>query len=578
MNRSSLLMLMTVLVIMIGLASCGGGDGTQEVDNNPNLVPDVSVQTVDHRYRTATYSDANLNNDPIFALIASANSSLDVAATAIDRQEVVEALLQEARAGTQIRIITEKAYYDDLSYKPFYDQLEDINQNNGNIEVRTDLDGAPRIMHARFLVIDQARVVTGSYNWESSRSTNTYGDVITLNSTEIAAAFTNQFNQMFVERNFGVHKRDDTKHTFLVGSGNGIVEVYFGPNDQPLELLSNEINSSANVYFAIQQFKDFRLANTMLNWISSNANFNVIGMFNDIGALGDAEENAVYNAFENYAQDNQNIRGGTMSISDLAELNTFVSGTRFDPITQTDIPVQVNAMNHKLLYADRALAGGSPSVTFYTGNYSALGFDQNDEVMVIMRGSQLARKYYSGADLSTSLPPTGIENADDIKEFDQLFALHPMQASAGSTPFREFLPVSSGIILGTINNFQPTITIDNGNGEFDEINIDVYFEIEGTYFFNDFGFGPVAPFADQDAQFEENEAINPDHRFMMVVPAGDIILRTIVLDTDGSVSSRFQPTETEITIGPGGVREVSLNINQSQDTLNAGSGGGGGAA
>ena len=176
------------------------------------------------------------------------------------------------------------------------------------------------------------------------------------------------------------------------------------------------------------------------------------------------------------------------------------------------------------------------------------------------------------------LPPTGIENADDLKEFDQLFALHPMQASAGSTPFREFLPVSSGIILGTINNFQPTITIDNGNGEFDEINIDVYFEIEGTYFFNDFGFGPVAPFADQDAQFEENEAINPDHRFMMVVPAGDIILRTIVLDTDGSVSSRFQPTETEITIGPGGVREVSLNINQSQDTLNAGSGGGGGAA
>ncbi len=576
MNRSSLLMLLTVLVVMIGLASCGGGSETTVTDENPNLVPDVSVQNVDHRYRTAAYSDANLNNDPIFALIASANSSLDVAATAIDRQEIVEALLQEARSGTQIRIITEKAYYDDLSYKPFYDQLENINLNNGNIVVRTDNDGAPRIMHSRFLVIDQARVVTGSYNWESSRSTNTFGDVITLNSTDIAAAFANQFNQMFIEGNFGVHKRDDTKHTFLVGSGNGIVEVYFGPNDQPLELLQNEVNASANVYFAIQQFKDARLANNMLNWLSSNGDFNMIGLFNDIGALGDFEENGVYDAFVAYADDNQNTRGGTLSISDLAELNTFVSGSRFDPVTQTNIPVQVNAMNHKLLYADRALSGGAPSVTFTTGNYSPLGFDQNDEVMVIMRGSELARKYFSGANLSRSLPPTGINSPSDIKEFDQLFVMHPLQASAGSAPFREFLPVSSGILIGTINNFKPVITIDDGSGEFTEINIDVYFEIDGKYFFNDFDFEGLSPFAEQDDHFEENEALNPDHRFMMVVPAGDIVLRTIVLDTDGSQSSRFQPTETEITIGPGGVREVSLNINQSQDTLDQGGSGGGG--
>lgn len=576
MNRSSLLMLLTVLIGLVGLASCGGGDDNQDVDNNPNLVPDVSVQTVDHRYRTSTYSDANLNSDPIFALIASANSSLDVAATAIDRQEFVEALLQEARSGTQIRIVTEKAYYDDLTYKPFYDQLEDIDLTNGNIEVRTDEDGAPRIMHSRFMVIDQARVVTGSYNWESSRSSNTYGDVLTLNSTEIAAAFANQFNQMFIEGNFGVHKRDDTKHTFLVGSGNGIVEVYFGPNDQPLELLQNEIDASANVFFAIQQFKDTRLANGMLNWISSNENFNMVGMFNDIGALGDFEENAVYQAFADYAENNANIRGGTMFVSDLAELNTFVSGTRFDPITQTEVPVQVNAMNHKLLYADRAFAGGAPSVTFTTGNYSTLGFDQNDEVMVIMRGSQLARKYWSGASLQNSLPPAGIDDASDIKEFDQLFVMHPMLSSAGSEPFREFLPVSSGILIGTINNFSPTITIDDGSGEFNEIDIDVYFEIDGKYFFNDFEFEALSPFPEQDDHFEENEALNPDHRFMMVVPAGDIILRTIVLDTDGSQSSRFQPTETEITIGPGGVREISLNINQSQDSLDQGGTGGGG--
>ena len=576
MNRSSLLMLLTVLLVFVGLTSCGGGSDTKLTDDNPNLVPDVSIQTVDHRYRTAAYSDANLNNDPIFALIASANSSLDVAATAIDRQEVVEALLQEARAGTQIRIITEKAFYDDFTYKPFYDQLEDINLNNGNIDVRTDNDGAPRMMHSRFLVIDQARVVTGSYNWESSTSNHTFGDVITLNSTEIAAAFANQFNQMFIEGNFGVHKRNDTKHTFLVGSGNGIVEVYFGPNDKPLDLLENEIGASANVYFAIQQFKDARLANNMLNWVASNENFNLIGMFNDIGALGDAEENNVFNGFIDYQDNNANIQGGAVYVSDLDQLNGLLSTTRFDPITQTNIPIQVNAMNHKLLYADRAFAGGAPSVTFTSGNYSSLGFDQNDEVMVIMRGSELARKYWSGSNLSGSLPPTGIDTYKDIKEFDQLFVMHPMTVSAGNVPFREFLPVSSAILIGKINNFKPTITIQGTDGTFTEIDIDVRFEVEGKYFFNDFAFDPVSPFGDEVDPFVENEAINPDHRFIMVVPAGELILRAIVVDQEGSVSNRFQPTETQITVGPGGVREISVNVNQSQESLDQGGSGGGG--
>jgi hypothetical protein len=570
-------MLIIALLAMVGLTSCGGGSEDPIVDESPNLVPDVSVQTVDHRYRTSSFSDANLNNDPIFALIASANSSLDVAATAIDRQEVVEALLQEARAGTQIRIITEKAYYDDLTYKPFYDQLEDVNLNNGNIDVRHDNDGAPRIMHSRFLIIDQARVVTGSYNWESSTSNHTFGDVITLNSTEIAAAFANQFNQMFIEGNFGVHKRDDTKHTFLVGSGNGIIEIYFGPNDKPLDLLENEINASANIYFAIQQFKDARLANNMLNWVTSNQNFNLIGMFNDIGALGDAEENNIFNAFINYQDNNANVQGGSVFVSDLDQLNGLLASSRFDPVTQTNIPIQVNAMNHKLLYADRALAGGAPSVTFTTGNYSVLGFDQNDEVMVIMRGNELARKYWSGSNLSGSLPPDGINSYKDIKEFDQLFVMHPMTLSDGSAPFRQFLPVSSAIIIGKINNFKPTLTIDDGTGTFDEIDIDVQFEVEGNYFFNNFAFGPVEPYAEDIDHFVENEAQNPDHRFMMVVPAGDLILRTIVVELDGSASGRFQPTETEVSVGPGGVREISLNINQSQETLNAGGGGGGGA-
>ena len=42
----------------------------------------------------------------------------------------------------------------------------------------------------------------------------------------------------------------------------------------------------------------------------------------------------------------------------------------------------------------------------------------------------------------------------------------------------------------------------------------------------------------------------PDHRFMLVCPAGTYTLRTYIL-VDGQVDARFTPTETSVTVGPG---------------------------
>jgi hypothetical protein len=567
MSRANKLLLLAALLLLgLFMTSCGGGGDEDDLTTPPDredplpdqLVPEVQVQIVDNLYRIASWSDEVLDRDPIFSIIGSANTSLDIAATRINRQEVVDALLQEARSGTVIRIVTEKGYYDMDSYRPFYAQLEDPTLNGGNIQIRTDNEGFPRMMHARFLVIDHARVVTGSYNWETADAEKTFGDVITILDTGVAQAFTNQFNQMFVEGNFGVHKRNDTQHSFLLGGGNGMLEVYFGPTDQPRELLTEEITQSNAVVFAVQQFKDLAFANTMLGWANGNANSYLIAMFNDFGAQGDAEENAVYDAFLQLSTGEADFSGGEIHVN-----------TEIDPDGQFN---GYNTMNHKLLFADHAMGDGQMSMTFYTGNYSDLAFTLNDEIMLIFRGYPLVSKYWRFLDFTSSLPPATVQTSSDIQEIDELLAMWPFSSSEGSELLRDFSDVPCGIVWGSVDNFKPEVTLqeEGTGGDPTEVEIDILWEMEGTLFFSDGTFGPVQPMV-YDDMYVRSEMANPDHRFLLVVPAGEVTLRAIVA-VDGEGSGMFEPDEETFYIAPGGVREITMKVNQSQSQGDTGGG------
>ncbi len=265
-------LLAAMLVLPMALTGCGGGGGDTTGPRTQlkpeNLVPEVQVQEVDHRFRVAGWTQEVLDADPVFDVLNAAQMSLDIAIPRLDRQAFVAALVAAAqRLGpSNVRVLTEKAYYDDNAYKPFYTQLE-----TAGVTVHTDLEGLPRVMHSRFIVIDKTWVVTGSYNWEAKEAEYTFGDVITILNTDVAAAFTNQFEQMYTEELFGVSKRNDTNHNFLLGyvggQAYGMLEVYFGPTDQPRELMEAEIGQSNSVIFGVQQFTDTSLANYLLTWL-----------------------------------------------------------------------------------------------------------------------------------------------------------------------------------------------------------------------------------------------------------------------------------------------------------------------
>jgi mitochondrial cardiolipin hydrolase len=569
-------LLVAMLVLPMALTGCGGGGGdttgSRTTLKPENLVPEVQVQEVDHRFRVAGWTQEVLDADPVFDVLNAAQLSLDIAIARLDRQAFTAALVAAAqRLGpSNVRVLTEKAYYDDNAYKPFYSQLE-----AAGIAVHTDKEGLPRVMHSRFIVVDQTWVVTGSYNWEAKEAEYTFGDVITILNTDVAAAFTNQFEQMYTEGLFGVSKRNDTNHSFLLGyvggQAYGLLEVYFGPTDQPRELMESEIGQSTNVIFGVQQFSDIGLANYLLSWLGGNANGTMVGMMNNIGVLGGTNENNVYGAFLNYMDAptggqcyvNGVVPGNATGAARVMGAHPLVLDANFDNFA---------TMNNKLMFAD---AGGNPTVMFTTSNYTDLGFTLNDEVLLVMRGESMMKKFWRGLDFQSTLPPDDLTDPEDVQELDSLMAMFPYMASAEAPLLKQFNTLPCGIIYGSVNNFRREMNIDDGNGSFVPILIDVKFEV-GTGTSDELFFGGSMDFTaavpEGTNAFVENELVNPDHRYFLVVPAGKITVRTTVVDDSGGALSNFTPEDTSFDIGPGCVKKVNLAISQAITQTTGGSG------
>jgi len=578
---------LAALLLVFALLGCGGGSAPTPASpgdshlNPEQLAPEVQVQVVDMRFRTAANTDEVLSSDPIPGIIASARTSLDVALPRINRQEIVNQLLSAAARGVQVRIVTEKGFYDDNAYKPFYNQLEDPTKNGGNLAIVTDQAGLPRQMHARFIVIDQSRVVTGSYTWESSDYNRTIGDVVSILNTAVASAFTTQFNQMFSEGHFGTDKVDNIQHVFSVGGGSALLEVYFGPTDSIRSHIEDEVDAAGNLRIAVQQFNDLGMADTLGGWIQSSAQRHLDLIINNVrGAATDTNDNIVYDYFRKLTQ-NPPDGIGRLVLSGM--------GVETGPVTDFIDPfVNFATMNEKLIFSDHAFTDNIPSVISTTANFTAQGLDLNDEVLLVMRGAPLVNKYIRGPwrdadgiqrwglDMDSVQPPASLRNAADAQELDQLALMFPYISNQNDNSFRPFSQVPTGLIVGQISNFSRTIQVTDDQGANQDLLIDAQMLAFGTTFdgrtvSRDDMFPLGNPLTGEG--FVENEDLNPNHRFMQVLPAGDWTILTYILVED-QVDDRFTPSETHVHVGPGGVKNLNVSINTAVNT-STGTGGNG---
>jgi len=125
----------------------------------------------------------------LLALIQEARESIYFLAYSFTSDELADALIAQARAGLRVEGVLERSQAES-NYGAQFERLR-----QAGIEVR--LDGNPRSMHHKVIVLDDEVVVTGSYNFSNSAETKNDENILIIHSPEIAASYVSEFSRIF---------------------------------------------------------------------------------------------------------------------------------------------------------------------------------------------------------------------------------------------------------------------------------------------------------------------------------------------------------------------------------------------
>jgi phosphatidylserine/phosphatidylglycerophosphate/cardiolipin synthase-like enzyme len=290
--------------------------GTQA--NLPPLAQDESIQvyfnhdrgvefTEPYRHQTRKGSDLAAK---LIAAIDSAQSQIDVAVQEFQLPNIAQALAAKSQAGIKVRVILEHNYSRPLSeltaaeveglttreqehYQEFQKLVdidgngtlsqEEINQRdaliilrNAKIPILDDTaDGSKGsgLMHHKFMVVDGHQTIVTSANWTMS---DIYGDfghpesegnqnnLVQIESSQLAAAFTTEFNLMWGDGNtvnqisqFKARKTARPPLEVLVGKTRVLVQ--FSPTSKQQAWEDSSNGSIGKLLGSSQQQVDFAL-------------------------------------------------------------------------------------------------------------------------------------------------------------------------------------------------------------------------------------------------------------------------------------------------------------------------------
>ncbi len=158
--------------------------GDRVVENTPH-----SNLTIDGTQVETIFSPDDGAADRMVALIQNAQESVHFMAFSFTSDDIAAAMIDRHNAGVTVSgVFEEGQYYSNTGTE--FDRLVDA-----GLDVR--LDGNDRNMHHKTIIIDEAIVITGSYNFSRSAEIRNDENVVIVHNADFAAEYVREFNRVF---------------------------------------------------------------------------------------------------------------------------------------------------------------------------------------------------------------------------------------------------------------------------------------------------------------------------------------------------------------------------------------------
>lgn len=160
-------------------------------------------------------------------LIDSAVNSVDVCAFDIKLHAVADALIRAHKNKVRVRVVTETDYLKN----PALNRI-----SKAGIEVVSDYRSG--LMHNKFVIVDHRYLWTGSFNFTDNGQRKNDNNAILLESSQLAAAYEERFEQYFSGKFGKKGKRSSSQVSF---SGPLVLKHGFSPSDKVTQMLLAEL-------------------------------------------------------------------------------------------------------------------------------------------------------------------------------------------------------------------------------------------------------------------------------------------------------------------------------------------------
>jgi len=273
--------------------------------------------------------------------IRAARASVDVAVLQLNLWSIRDALLEAHRDGVKVRMVVESDYRD----SPEIQQL---------VEAGIPVLGDRRegLMHDKFTIIDRQEVWTGSMNYTITDGYRNNNNLERLRSAQLAESYTSEFEEMFVDDQFGPGSPANTPHPAIT-IDNVRLEVCFAPDDGCAARLVELLQSAQkSVRFLAFSFTADDLAEAIIERMKAG-----------VEVTGVMEETQVKSN----------------------------SGTEYNHLRSAGAEVRLDGnprnMHHKVLIIDERI------VMFGSYNFSTFAERRNDENLIIVHDPQFAARF-----------------------------------------------------------------------------------------------------------------------------------------------------------------------------------------